>query len=104
MKLNSPNKRVSRSADGDAPPQIALHNPAPPAFNCVVPGIISESFVVEHKPGSRRLQGVFHANSFAYRSINAQTNPRESQDLSLIHISEPTRLGMISYAVFCLKK
>ena len=27
-----------------------------------------------------------------------------SQLLSLIHISEPTRLGMISYAVFCLKK
>ena len=26
------------------------------------------------------------------------------QILSLIHISEPTRLGMISYAVFCLKK
>src|SRR5450756_1582241 len=24
--------------------------------------------------------------------------------LSLIHISEPTRLGMISYALFCLKK
>src|SRR5665648_1120867 len=24
--------------------------------------------------------------------------------LSLIHISEPTRLGMISYAVFCLTK
>src|SRR5659263_587135 len=24
-------------------------------------------------------------------------------NLSLIHISEPTRLGMISYAVFCLK-
>src|SRR5450756_940166 len=24
--------------------------------------------------------------------------------LSLIHISEPTRLGMNSYAVFCLKK
>ena len=27
-----------------------------------------------------------------------------TKDLSLIHISEPTRLGMISYAVFCLKK
>src|SRR5665648_303136 len=26
-----------------------------------------------------------------------------SRTLSLIHISEPTRLGMISYAVFCLK-
>src|SRR5450756_763273 len=25
-----------------------------------------------------------------------------NQGLSLIHISEPTRLGMISYAVFCL--
>ena len=24
------------------------------------------------------------------------------RELSLIHISEPTRLGMISYAVFCL--
>eukprot|EP00825_Cyclidium_porcatum_P006059 TRINITY_DN1297_c0_g1_i7.p1 TRINITY_DN1297_c0_g1~~TRINITY_DN1297_c0_g1_i7.p1 ORF type:complete len:412 (-),score=82.61 TRINITY_DN1297_c0_g1_i7:60-1295(-) len=28
----------------------------------------------------------------------------KTQYLSLIHISEPTRLGMISYAVFCLKK
>src|SRR5450756_1469978 len=28
----------------------------------------------------------------------------EIYTLSLIHISEPTRLGMISYAVFCLKK
>src|SRR5450759_246302 len=26
----------------------------------------------------------------------------DSKHLSLIHISEPTRLGMISYAVFCL--
>src|SRR5665648_1136952 len=26
------------------------------------------------------------------------------EKLSLIHISEPTRLGMISYAVFCVKK
>src|SRR5450759_5696196 len=29
---------------------------------------------------------------------------RAGVGLSLIHISEPTRLGMISYAVFCLKK
>ena len=28
----------------------------------------------------------------------------EDRDLSLIHISEPTRLLSISYAVFCLKK
>src|SRR5450759_5837903 len=30
--------------------------------------------------------------------------PLRKLPLSLIHISEPTRLGMISYAVFCLKK
>src|SRR5665648_1139908 len=30
--------------------------------------------------------------------------PYQNLNLSLIHISEPTRLGMISYAVFCLKK
>src|SRR5450759_59076 len=30
--------------------------------------------------------------------------PEDALWLSLIHISEPTRLGMISYAVFCLKK
>src|SRR5450759_2540702 len=29
---------------------------------------------------------------------------RMGWSLSLIHISEPTRLGMSSYAVFCLKK
>src|SRR5450756_3044716 len=36
--------------------------------------------------------------------IAAGGNERELRQLSLIHISEPTRLGMISYAVFCLKK
>src|SRR5678809_1682587 len=29
---------------------------------------------------------------------------RDPEDLSLIHISEPTRQAEISYAVFCLKK
>eukprot|EP00825_Cyclidium_porcatum_P029674 TRINITY_DN3161_c0_g1_i5.p2 TRINITY_DN3161_c0_g1~~TRINITY_DN3161_c0_g1_i5.p2 ORF type:complete len:137 (-),score=21.89 TRINITY_DN3161_c0_g1_i5:21-431(-) len=38
----------------------------------------------------------------AHSSSN-QCNSRPMY-LSLIHISEPTRLGMISYAVFCLKK
>src|SRR5450756_1937922 len=39
-------------------------------------------------------------------SSNGRVMPDSSLDfrLSLIHISEPTRLGMISYAVFCLKK
>src|SRR5450756_1967605 len=34
----------------------------------------------------------------------AQYGGEVVEALSLIHISEPTRLGMISYAVFCLKK
>src|SRR5450756_3079860 len=39
-----------------------------------------------------------------YIKLNRVEALREVDDLSLIHISEPTRLGMISYAVFCLKK
>src|SRR5450756_1852208 len=41
------------------------------------------------------------------RSFDAKADIARLQGLfvlSLIHISEPTRLGMISYAVFCLKK
>src|SRR5450759_4337998 len=34
--------------------------------------------------------------------VGAKDLTQEVLDLSLIHISEPTRLGMISYAVFCL--
>ena len=36
--------------------------------------------------------------------IVSGVDPIPVEHLSLIHISEPTRLGMISYAVFCLKK
>src|SRR5450756_900930 len=32
----------------------------------------------------------------------ARDESGDEEGLSLIHISEPTRLGMISYAVFCL--
>eukprot|EP00658_Telonema_sp_P-2_P047284 TRINITY_DN3595_c0_g1_i1.p1 TRINITY_DN3595_c0_g1~~TRINITY_DN3595_c0_g1_i1.p1 ORF type:complete len:308 (+),score=118.30 TRINITY_DN3595_c0_g1_i1:135-1058(+) len=37
-------------------------------------------------------------------ALDAFTPKRKTKDLSLIHISEPTRLLSISYAVFCLKK
>ena len=40
----------------------------------------------------------------AKRLLARNNAPYNEIDLSLIHISEPTRLGMISYAVFCLKK
>src|SRR5659263_701303 len=38
-----------------------------------------------------------------YNQFNLPDLKEGEQVLSLIHISEPTRLGMISYAVFCLK-
>ena len=40
----------------------------------------------------------------AFGMTVSQFLAEDSLPLSLIHISEPTRLGMISYAVFCLKK
>src|SRR5450759_736766 len=48
--------------------------------------------------GGRREQ-VRHEAS---RGLLEQSGGDVVVDLSLIHISEPTRLGMISYAVFCL--
>src|SRR5450756_2827568 len=47
------------------------------------------------------MEGVMQVSERQVREIMI---PRAQMDLSLIHISEPTRLGMISYAVFCLKK
>ena len=41
---------------------------------------------------------------YTFRSETDTEVVAQLLDLSLIHISEPTRLGMISYAVFCLKK
>eukprot|EP00658_Telonema_sp_P-2_P023680 TRINITY_DN19493_c0_g1_i2.p1 TRINITY_DN19493_c0_g1~~TRINITY_DN19493_c0_g1_i2.p1 ORF type:complete len:148 (+),score=54.84 TRINITY_DN19493_c0_g1_i2:212-655(+) len=40
----------------------------------------------------------------AAAAVEAALDDLSSLDLSLIHISEPTRLLSISYAVFCLKK
>src|SRR5450759_4689968 len=44
-----------------------------------------------------------NANPLAADLASADLQLRPYEFLSLIHISEPTRLGMISYAVFCLK-
>src|SRR5450756_3054812 len=44
----------------------------------------------------------FH--NMLFRRASRNVSKHNILNLSLIHISEPTRLGMISYAVFCLKK
>ena len=46
----------------------------------------------------------YYSISFGLRNTNNIGHVLQEAYLSLIHISEPTRLGMISYAVFCLKK
>src|SRR5450756_2854999 len=45
-----------------------------------------------------------HAGDDIHSSDHRRSGCDTVVHLSLIHISEPTRLGMISYAVFCLKK
>ena len=46
---------------------------------------------------------VYLAGKHTWETVTL-TLREDVSNLSLIHISEPTRLGMISYAVFCLKK
>ena len=46
----------------------------------------------------------WHANDVEDFLPSTTIDELMEEELSLIHISEPTRLGMISYAVFCLKK
>src|SRR5450756_2626505 len=50
-----------------------------------------------HDPTQSERRGIHNRPGAAEDRVTAR-------DLSLIHISEPTRLGMSSYAVFCLKK
>src|SRR5659263_167060 len=44
-----------------------------------------------------RPRGAWRLAASAHRSSSANEPPAKARDLSLIHISEPTRLGMISY-------
>src|SRR5450759_346190 len=66
----------------------------------------------EHQVETKRLLGFAQAVEHilagreflrqAFHNVVHDFIEHQRQHLSLIHISEPTRLGMISYAVFCL--
>src|SRR5665648_919970 len=67
----------------------------------------SQRQVLRKKPSSFAKEHFTYFDDYylcpeGYKLIPYRLN--KSNNLSLIHISEPTRLGMISYAVFCLKK
>src|SRR5450756_994577 len=70
---------------------------------------LAESFSVERRKLMRFLGAKVILTPAAERGLGMVNKAVELAKthgwfLSLIHISEPTRLGMISYAVFCLKK
>src|SRR5450759_3565447 len=70
----------------------------------ILMGILLRISAIEFAMIFIAITGVFIAemfNTVIELSIDLST---PEYNLSLIHISEPTRLGMISYAVFCLKK
>src|SRR5450756_1102484 len=95
-KWTAPAEDVARRRGLDPAAVIRFDANVPP-----LPGVpripLGESFarLNEYPPGGYR---ELHAAAASY------VGARPEQILSLIHISEPTRLGMISYAVFCLKK
>src|SRR5678809_1621982 len=47
---------------------------------------------------------VFIGKDILHAAVFRKGDERTTYNLSLIHISEPTRQAEISYAVFCLKK
>src|SRR5665648_1047086 len=60
--------------------------------------LVNEEPIVEEYANTHFLTKNYSSIDDVLNALNAGGTP-----LSLIHISEPTRLGMISYAVFCLK-
>src|SRR5450756_2512006 len=101
--------RTARNALGDRrrlrhrPPRRAKERASAERVPPAQPGEAGEVAVAGHEQGVQlagdgRQIGVGDQVAF---SVDLDA---EAQELSLIHISEPTRLGMISYAVFCLKQ
>src|SRR5665213_4203595 len=60
-----------------------------------------------YKSDSKLLVASTDGDGFVVAAVDCLANTRKGKqvlNLSLIHISEPTRQAEISYAVFCLKK
>src|SRR5450756_1214903 len=85
--------------------EVVLNDPAP-SVSLVIPRRGRRDTELEAKEvrvGGRRYI-VCRNLAEAKRDAEVREAVLRHLRLSLIHISEPTRLGMISYAVFCLKK
>src|SRR5450756_2379492 len=78
-------------------------------LSCLMEGRIRSCLLPHHLPDVSRRSNLSASPGVPVLSpspspVDHQVCDRAEESLSLIHISEPTRLGMISYAVFCLKK
>src|SRR5665647_908044 len=89
--------RPRRHRDADATAAGAVGSP--PAGTAAVSAPLSAIVTAAH----RRLHRLPEAARTQLRDLQAAGTPQLSVvlDLSLIHISEPTRRTPISYAVFC---
>mgnify|MGYP002681867829 CR=1 FL=1 len=110
--LKVENGKVVVSRESDDARVKALHGLSRALVNNMVRGV-SEGFVKKLE-----IQGVGFKAAVADNKVTlnlgyshpivyaipAQIKVTVEENLSLIHISEPTRLLSISYAVFCLKK
>src|SRR5450759_89680 len=65
--------------------------------------VMHKQIVVPSKLAARDMSWVHDRSALWNAAELAERRGNARVALSLIHISEPTRLGMISYAVFCLK-
>src|SRR5659263_81689 len=84
------NKSTASQPPPPIPPQpfiMAMHHPSAPSRS-------GPRMAYAHLAGS-------HSDAGG-RSVHRVVGSERIQPLSLIHLSEPTRLGMCSYAVFCL--
>src|SRR5678809_273419 len=73
-------------------------------YGLAVPTGTTATIVVNLSAAAQRLQIIVASLTGDYNATPLDTSEATAADLSLIHISEPTRQAEISYAVFCLKK
>src|SRR5450756_2714107 len=93
---------TSRTGERRRHPSPSTQAPCPPGFYTtprVSPPRHAPRPTLQRPWGGGRLVG----DDVPIQHLARHHTHRQSAHLSLIHISEPTRLGMISYAVFCLK-
>eukprot|EP00658_Telonema_sp_P-2_P058869 TRINITY_DN47461_c0_g1_i1.p1 TRINITY_DN47461_c0_g1~~TRINITY_DN47461_c0_g1_i1.p1 ORF type:complete len:178 (+),score=41.55 TRINITY_DN47461_c0_g1_i1:72-605(+) len=98
-----------RGADGDSSLDDSTYyklNPHQVRINKRSDAVAKKRFGGDQGPQDvvDRLLGLGKRGSAPQGSKRHNHHPPANEFLSLIHISEPTRLLSISYAVFCLKK